>query len=262
MDGIDTQITRAELWSSVGYWILVAGLVGDIAVLVVPKHRERLEKLLAAFFTIVIIVGVAIEHRADAAISVLVSQKQAETALQIAQLDKEAGDARKTAGEAEERAAKAEAHLSESNERAARANERAADAERETERLKQRLADRTLTDAQAVAIERKLRAFAGQEFDFTPYWDTKESIAIANRIADLLNGAGWKYIPPTKSGFMLGGVTRVLVHVHPNAPAKVTSAAGALVSALNEQRIVSEIRYGNTADPPDSKLHLYVGTKP
>lgn len=126
MSGIDARIDSAEFWSSVGYWIPVAGLVGDIVVLVVPKHRERLEKILAAFFTIVIIVGVAIEHRADAAISVLVSQKQAETGLQIAQLEKEAGDARKTAGEAEERAAKAEAHLGESNERAAKANERAA----------------------------------------------------------------------------------------------------------------------------------------
>lgn len=262
MDGIDAQIIRAELWSSVGYWILVVGLVGDIAVLVVPKHRERLEKLLAAFFTIVIIVGVAIEHRADAAISVLVSQKQTETALQIAQLDKEAGDDRKTAGEAEARAAQAEAHLGESNERAARANERAADAERETERLTQRFADRKLTDAQAAAIESKLRAFAGQEFDVTPYWDTKESMAIAHRIADLLNRAGWKYTPPKQSGFMLGGITGVLVYVHPNAPTKVASGAGALVTALNEQGIVSEIRYENTADPPDSKLHLNVGTKP
>jgi len=91
MGGIDACIGNKEFWSSVGHWMVVAGLVGDIIVLVVPKHRERLEKLLAAFFTIVIIVGVAIEHRADADISVLVSQEQVATSLQSAQLYKEGG---------------------------------------------------------------------------------------------------------------------------------------------------------------------------
>jgi hypothetical protein len=76
MGAFDSRIASEEFWSSVGYWILVAGLVGDIIVLVVPRHRERLEKILAAFFTVVIIVGVAIEHRADASISVLVSQEE------------------------------------------------------------------------------------------------------------------------------------------------------------------------------------------
>jgi hypothetical protein len=80
------RIAGEEFWSSVGYWILVAGLVGDVLVLVVPRHRERLEKILTAVFTIVIIAGVAIEHRADSAISVLVSQEQDAVRLQIAQL--------------------------------------------------------------------------------------------------------------------------------------------------------------------------------
>jgi hypothetical protein len=262
MDNFDARIAGAEFWSSVGYWILVAGLVGDIVVLVVPKHRERLEKVLAAFFTVVIILGVAIEHRADAAISVLVSQAQGKTGLQIAQLNKDAEDARKSAAQAEERAAKAEAHLAESNERAAKANARAADAERETERLKQRFADRKLTDAQAKKMTDKLRSFAGQEFDVTPYWETKESMGIANRIVDVLVRAGWKYTPPKQSGMMLGGVTGVLVYVHPSAPVSVRNAADALVSILNNQDIVSEIRQQNPANPLDVKLHLNVGTKP
>lgn len=76
VSGFDARITLEEFWSSVGFWIVVVGLVGDIAVLVVPRHRDRLEKLLSAFFTIVIIIGVAVEHRADKAISVQVAQLQ------------------------------------------------------------------------------------------------------------------------------------------------------------------------------------------
>jgi hypothetical protein len=108
MSGVDTSIANEEFWSSVGYWIVVGGLVGDIIVLVVPKHREHLEKVLSAIFTIVIIIGVAIEHRADASISILISQGQQASGLQIAHLNTEAGDARRIAGEAEERAAKLE----------------------------------------------------------------------------------------------------------------------------------------------------------
>lgn len=111
-------------------------------------------------------------------------------------------------------------------------------------------------------MESKLRVFAGQEFDITPYWDTKESMAIANRIGEVLTHAGWKYAPPKQSGFMLGGITGVLVYVHPSAPANVKNAAGALVSALSQQGIVSEIRLENPANPFDSELHLNVGTKP
>jgi hypothetical protein len=74
--GYAQLIRDQELWSSVGYCILVAGLVGDIVVLVIPEKRKWLEKSLAAFFTLMIIAGVAIEHRADAKISVLISQEE------------------------------------------------------------------------------------------------------------------------------------------------------------------------------------------
>lgn len=76
MDAISTNIAGEECWRSVGYWLLVIGLIGDIIILVIPEHRNRLEKILSLFFTVVIIVGVAIEHRADAAISGLVTQEQ------------------------------------------------------------------------------------------------------------------------------------------------------------------------------------------
>jgi hypothetical protein len=52
------------LWSSIGFWILIFGLIGDIAVLFISSGK--LEKTLAAIFTIIVIIGVTIEHIADA----------------------------------------------------------------------------------------------------------------------------------------------------------------------------------------------------
>lgn len=52
------------LWSSIGFWILIIGLVGDFVVLFIPL--KRLEKTLAAIFTVLIAIGVTVEHMADA----------------------------------------------------------------------------------------------------------------------------------------------------------------------------------------------------
>jgi hypothetical protein len=50
-------------WSSVGFWILMVGLGGDFIVLFIPSGTT--EKRLAAVFTVLIAVGVAVEHMAD-----------------------------------------------------------------------------------------------------------------------------------------------------------------------------------------------------
>ena len=47
------------LWSSIGFWILIIGLVGDFVVLFIPL--KRLEKTLAAIFTVLIAIGVTVE---------------------------------------------------------------------------------------------------------------------------------------------------------------------------------------------------------
>src|SRR5437879_8852498 len=103
-------MNNAEVWSSFGFWTLVVGLVGDVAVLTIPKHRDRLEKILSAFFTIVIIVGVAIERKADSEIS-------RSTDLKIATLERDAKRFEKEAAQAIERATNAESHLAEARER-------------------------------------------------------------------------------------------------------------------------------------------------
>jgi hypothetical protein len=146
---------------------------------------------------------------------------------------------------ANERAALAEQHAAEANKTAesfrrdiAMANERAAEANRTAEgerlarlKIEERLADRTLTDAQVVAIANKLKPFAGQEVGFTVYWDLKEPMAIANRILAALNRAGWKYIQP-------------------------------LAATLNGEGIAAEFRTENDPSHPSNKISITIGTKP
>lgn len=93
MDQIAASIGAQEWWRAVGYWILVVGLIGEIATVVIPKQRERLEKILSGLFTAIIIVGVAVEHNADNKISDLISEQETTAAKTIAGLEKEAKEA-------------------------------------------------------------------------------------------------------------------------------------------------------------------------
>jgi hypothetical protein len=213
-------------------------------------------------------VAVKVQRIADA--EVAQSNKDAAAAFRDAEIARREADsfeldianAKKGTAEALKYAAKAEENLGNAQKGAAAANEHAAIAERETAGLKQRLADRTLTDAQIVLIVSKLKIFAGQEFDITPYWDLKESMAITNRIFGALNLAGRKFIPPKQSGFLIGGLAGVFVYVHPAASQETRNSADSLVSALSEQGIASELRLENPANPVENVLHLSVGTKP
>jgi hypothetical protein len=56
--------SNPAFWSSVGFWILMIGLVGDLIVIFVPSGRT--EKILATVFTVLVAIGVAVEHLADA----------------------------------------------------------------------------------------------------------------------------------------------------------------------------------------------------
>jgi|SoiMethySBSTD1v2_1073268.scaffolds.fasta_scaffold128083_4 hypothetical protein len=55
--------SNPEFWSVVGFWILMIGLVRDLILIFIPSGRA--EKTLAAVFTLMILVGVAVEHVAD-----------------------------------------------------------------------------------------------------------------------------------------------------------------------------------------------------
>jgi hypothetical protein len=109
----------------------------------------------------------------------------------------------------------------------------------------------------------KLKSFAGQEYKVTPFWELKESLNIANRIHQALSIGGWKYLEHGEGGsFLLGGVAGVLVYVHPGATDQTKTAAAALVSALNDEEIISEPREQNDPANPNNIIQLNIGTKP
>jgi hypothetical protein len=159
--------------------------------------------------------------------------------------------------------------IAETNERAAHADERAAEANEiaEKERLarikiEERLADRSLTDAQAATIIETLKPFAGQEFEVTPYADNRESKSIADRIGQVLSQANWRFLPQEFYRAMLGGVTGVIVYIHPNADIQTKNAASSLVRVLNQENIVTELREQSTENnPKHNKIEVNVGTK-
>jgi hypothetical protein len=138
-----------------------------------------------------------------------------------------------------------------------------AEARTETRKIKQRLADRQLTDQQVSEIFDKLTVFKGQEFSIVTYWEMREPLAFANRINVTLDLAGWKYIKLERAIFMMGGIEGVQVWRHPNAEERVQKAADALVAALNDTGVTTVLKLQNTDNNPiDNKLTLDVGTKP
>jgi hypothetical protein len=126
-------------------------------------------------------------------------------------------------------------------------------------------APRTLTDEQCGRIARTIQPFAGQEFDFTSYRDTPESLHIAERIAGVLASppAGWKFVPAKNASFLLGGLTGVHIVVDPEASEKTKNAGQWLVAALTKEGISAELKRDTMSDnPTHNKINLIVGTKP
>jgi len=143
----------------------------------------------------------------------------------------------------------------------AQLRDRTAQAELETIRIKERLAARTLTDAEVAEIGKQLSEFSGQTFEIIAYWDSKESLDIATRIADALTLAGWKIDQPKRYTALLGVVVSVFVNVDEGAPEKTHAAAEALVKVLNDKMIAATLK--ELPNLPDkAKLNLSVGIKP
>jgi hypothetical protein len=60
-----SALSDPETLKSLGFWLLVIGLAGDIAVLFIPSRKRSLEKSLAVLFIVVIITGVVIDRVGD-----------------------------------------------------------------------------------------------------------------------------------------------------------------------------------------------------
>ena len=133
--------------------------------------------------------------------------------------------------------------------------------EREIIALETRLAARTLSDQQATAIKKRLEKFAGQTFQIIPYWQNRESMAIANRIANLLGDAGWKLHNPESFTTLVGVVTGVFVSADKGASEHARRAARDLTSALNDNEI-DATEEENDNPTPSNEIHMKVGIKP
>jgi hypothetical protein len=140
--------------------------------------------------------------------------------------------------------------------------ERAAIAERRLLELQQTLADRSLTDLQLKRIADKLRFSGGQEYEVIAYWDSPESVGIANRISQALQLAQWKLVTPKAWKGLMGGMVGVKVSLHPEADEQTRIAADNLVTALNAEGIQSSKELQNpTNNPSNNMISLSVGSK-
>ncbi len=155
---------------------------------------------------------------------------------------------------AKTQAAEAESHLAD-------ALQRAADAEKEVVRLNGMLADRQLTDLQLQLIAGKLSRYSGQEYTVTAYWESKESLGIANRIHASLQLAKWSYSAEGSKSQMLGGVIGVFVWTHPDADEATKEAADSLVDALNAEGIEAAREQQNPKNPKTDMININVGAK-
>ncbi|OFV95545.1 MAG: hypothetical protein A3H28_05815 [Acidobacteria bacterium RIFCSPLOWO2_02_FULL_61_28] len=284
---IDSLGGWLEFWTA----IVVIGLLIEY----VPEFIERLKEidkrsLHTKIGGILITVGVA----GELFVGVIASSKETNlrnvTDSITASLNQEAAGARKEAAEAIERSAKAESNLAQANALAAnalkaaqgfqleiaQANERAANAEKETARLnklaeeerlarvriEEQIADRILTDEGVIKIAAELRPFPGQQFKIITYWESREPLALTNRIYSAIIRAGWKFIRPANRSNLIWGISGISVYVHPAATELTKKAAEALVSALDKQGLPSALREHNPKDDPTNMIQINVGTKP
>jgi hypothetical protein len=128
--------------------------------------------------------------------------------------------------------------------------------------LKAELADRTLSDKQVSNIAGKLAKHAGQSYDIIPYWDSPESVGIANRIQlALQSGAHWTYTPPGRFTEIVGGVVGIIVSVHPKADEFTQQGAEDLTLALKAEGLEAKEEKENPNNPIENMIHLTVGSK-
>jgi hypothetical protein len=292
-NALEQLLSSYNWWMGVSTVAVAVGILGEyVAHFVFEKEarRNKLEMGIGILFGVLVLGGVVGEYEFGKRLSQVSEQLQQLADAEVAQANKDAAHARedaevvrKQSADTNERAAKAEQHVAEENRRAAKAlqaaetarknaegfrlqiaqaNERAANAERETARLTGELADRTLTDVQATSIAAKLLPHAGQEYDVVAYWDSKESVSIAERINQTLQAAKWKFLPATEWHGLFGGIVGVMVWFHPEADERTKEAASALVAALLAEGLHAEPRRQNPKNnPKHNRIDLSVGAK-
>jgi hypothetical protein len=110
-------------------------------------------------------------------------------------------------------------------------------------------------------MKTRLEKFAGQTFEIIPYWQDKESLGIANRIADLLIASHWSIDQPKQGTMLVGVQTGVTIAVAKAATERTKAAAKELAEVLNSNGI--ETAATEEDDPASTdKINMSVGIKP
>jgi len=152
-------------------------------------------------------------------------------------------------------------------------HERATQAERETARIKERIADRSLTREQQMLIAAEIRPFSGMQFDLAVLSDP-EPLDLLSQIEAAVLSAGWKEVDwggpgdlvITRTGAPTVGQTMfadVSVGIDPALKgSQFEIAATALVSALNAQQVKATL---GAAIPSvgykTATIHVMIGKK-
>jgi hypothetical protein len=131
--------------------------------------------------------------------------------------------------------------------------------------LEARLAARSLSDAQKAAITARVIKFLPQSIQIIPYWQDKESLDIANEIAEALVKAHWTIDNPQRYTALVGVIAGVYISVDKRASNDTKSAAQELKTALNEAGVATTEEEGQNSppnEPVDQRISMQVGIKP
>ena len=188
--------------------------------------------------------------------------ERAEADKQIAIAKADALRAKEGIANAEARSIEASAEVSRLRVTVANAEKERAQAQKSLIELQRRIADRVITDADASRIIAAIKQFKNREFRVVTYWDDREPLATAQRLADILVAASWKLDQGDNPGVLLGGLGGIQVFFHPEASAEARRAAEALVSVLNSLGLSAVIRQMNDPGHPTERIHINVGSKP
>jgi hypothetical protein len=185
--------------------LLLFGLILTVGVLGEYRKFPKLLKASHATFELLVVIGIAGELLADGGVFVLSHRLQTISEGELAELNKEAGEARKEA---------ALANL-------------------ELARLK---TPRTLDRNQQRRLLEKVKEFAGTRFDTLPAFDP-EAIEISATISDILRSAKWIAVGPSGTVELHG----LKIQFAPEYRSELERPAMALTTALNEEGITSTL---------------------
>lgn len=131
--------------------------------------------------------------------------------------------------------------------------------------LQKRLAARSLNEEQKTSIASRLKRFPSQTIQIIPYWQDKESLDIANAIAQAVMKDDWKIHNPERYTALLGVIAGVYIRVDKHASEGAKGAAKELAAALNDNDVLATEEEGENGPPNDpltEQINMQVGIKP